>query len=163
MNLCQSLHSNCGIFSCIEGNVMCPNLLFQVCNNQYCTFIKCFLGPMPGRMVDSRDAAVIQIKAHIWTNTLVLVSIYRYSADLYDSYSFPFCSVLAQLCLWLKWVLLVENCLFLHFLIINFSHFYLIFSGTIGSILGKHHTKCPWVKGILILCKWGSMSFSKGR
>ena len=24
-------------------------------------------------MVDSRDAAVIQIKSHIWTNTLVLV------------------------------------------------------------------------------------------
>ncbi|XP_048754476.2 integrin alpha-8-like isoform X3 [Ostrea edulis] len=48
------------------------NVKNVVCNNQYCTFIKCFLGPMPGRMVDSRDAAVIQIKAHIWTNTLVL-------------------------------------------------------------------------------------------
>lgn len=42
------------------------------CNNQYCTFIKCFLGPLPGHMVDSRDAAVIKIKSHIWTNTLVL-------------------------------------------------------------------------------------------
>ncbi|XP_078320563.1 integrin alpha-8-like isoform X3 [Crassostrea virginica] len=48
------------------------NVKNVVCNNQYCTFIKCFLGYLPGRMVDSRDAAVIQIKSHIWTNTLVL-------------------------------------------------------------------------------------------
>lgn len=48
------------------------NIKNVVCNNQYCTFIKCFLGPLPGHMVDSRDAAVIQIKSHIWTNTLIL-------------------------------------------------------------------------------------------
>ncbi|XP_061179856.1 integrin alpha-8-like isoform X1 [Saccostrea echinata] len=48
------------------------NVKNVVCNNQYCTFIKCFLGPMPGRMVDSREAAIIRIKSHIWTNTLIL-------------------------------------------------------------------------------------------